>query len=96
MLPEIGGIPDHVWDITDRNNDADRLLLYKDLVVLIKELPPVYRSVFNLYVIDGYTHSEIADIMGIPIGTSKSSLSRARSMLQESIKKMEDAKLCRI
>lgn len=96
MIPEIGGIPDHVWEISDKNNDADQLLLYKDLIILIKELPPAYRTVFNLYVIDGYTHSEIADIMGTSIGTSKSSLSRARAMLQKSIKKMEDAKLCRI
>jgi RNA polymerase sigma-70 factor (ECF subfamily) len=96
MLPEIGGIPESVWENTDNNHDADQLLLYKDLIILIKELPPAYRAVFNLYIIDGYTHSEIADIMKIPIGTSKSNLSRARMILQTSIRKMEDAKLCRI
>jgi RNA polymerase sigma factor (sigma-70 family) len=96
FLPEIGGIPDHVWEITDNNQDADQLLLYKDLIVLIKELPPMYRVVFNLYVIDGYSHSEIADMFRISVGTSKSNLSRARAFLQNSIKKMEDAKLCRI
>jgi len=96
MLPEIGGIPEHVWDIKDNSQDADQLLLYKDLIILIKELPPACRVVFNLYVIDGYTHSEIADMIKIPIGTSKSSLSRARLLLQNSIKKMEEAKLCRM
>jgi RNA polymerase sigma factor (sigma-70 family) len=96
MLPEIGGLPDHVWDISDKNNDADQLLLYKDLIVLIKKLPAVYRTVLNLYVIDGYSHSEIADMLNIPVGTSKSNLSRARSMLQTSLKKMEEAKACRI
>jgi len=96
MLPEIGGIPDDVWEITDAGQNADQLLLYKDLIILIKELPPAYRVVFNLYVIDGYSHSEIADMMKIPIGTSKSNLSRARVLLQKSLKKMEDAKLCRI
>lgn len=96
MLPEIGGIPEHVWDIKDTSQDADQLLLYKDLIILIKELPPAYRVVFNLYVIDGYTHSEIADMIKISIGTSKSSLSRARALLQNSIKKMEEGKLCRI
>jgi RNA polymerase sigma factor (sigma-70 family) len=96
MIPEIGGIQDHIWEISDRNNEADQLVLYKDLIILIKELPPVYRTVFNLYVIDGYSHSEIADKLEIPIGTSKSTLSRARVMLQKSIKKMEDSKLCRI
>ncbi|MEO7766137.1 MAG: RNA polymerase sigma factor [Ferruginibacter sp.] len=96
MLPEIGGIPEHVWEIKDNSQDADQLLLYKDLIILIKELPPAYRVVFNLYVIDGYTHSEIADMIKISIGTSKSSLSRARVLLQKSINKMEEKKLCRM
>ena len=96
MTPEIGGIPEYVWEIPDNSQDADQLLLYKDLILLIKELPPVYRAAFNLYVIDGYTHSEIADLMKIAVGTSKSNLSKARQLLQKSIKKMEEAKLCRI
>ena len=96
MLPEIGGIPEHVWDIPDNSQDADQLLLYKDLIILVKELPPAYRAVFNLYVIDGYTHSEIADMLNIAVGTSKSNLSKARILLQKSIKKMEEGKLCRI
>jgi RNA polymerase sigma factor (sigma-70 family) len=96
MLPEIGGIPENVWDIKDNSQDADQLLLYKDLIILIKELPPAYRVVFNLYVIDGYTHSEIADMIKISVGTSKSSLSRARAILQKNIKKMEEPQLCRM
>jgi len=96
MLPEIGVIPDYVWEIGDNSNNADQIMLYNDLVILIKELPPDYRIVFNLYVIDGYTHSEIADMMGTTIGTSKSHLSRARAMLQKKIRKMEDSVLCRI
>ncbi len=96
MLPEIGGIPDHIWEIPDNSQDADQQILFKDLIILIKELPPAYRTVFNLYVIDGYTHSEIADLMNIAIGTSKSNLSKARVLLQKSIKKMEEGKLCRI
>lgn len=90
MLIEIGGIPEGVWEIKDNGQGADQFLLYKDLIVLIKNLPAPYRIVFNLYVIDGYTHSEIADILKVPVGTSKSNLSRARSLLQNSIKKMED------
>lgn len=96
MLPEIGGISDSVWEIKDSCQNADQLLLYKDLIILIKELPPDYRVIFNLYVIDGYSHSEIADIMNIPVGTSKSGLSRARAILQKNIKKMEEGYLCRI
>jgi len=96
MLPEIGGIPDHVWEITDNNQDADQLLLFKELITLVKELPPAYRAVFNLHIIDGYTHGEIAELLNIAIGTSKSNLSKARVLLQKNIKKMEEGKLCRI
>lgn len=96
MAPEIGGIPDTVWDIPDNSENAEQMLLYKELIILIKELAPQYRIVFNLYVIDGYNHLEIADLLNIPVGTSKSSLSRARSLLQNNIKKTEDALLCRI
>ena len=96
MLPEIGGIPDYVWGITDKNNDADQVMLYNELVALIKELPPDYRIVFNLYVIDGFSHGEISTMLGIPIGTSKSNLSRARVSLQKSIKNLEKVKVCRI
>ena len=96
MLPEIGGIPEEVWQSSNKSDDADQMLLYKNLIVLIKELPPKYRIVFNMYVVDGYTHSEIADHLQISVNTSKSSLSRARALLQNSIRKMEEGKLCRI
>ena len=55
LLPEIGGMPESDWAISNQNDDADQSLLYKDLIILIKELPPTYRIVFNLYVIDGFT-----------------------------------------
>jgi len=90
MLPEIGGIPEHVWGSTSKNDNADQNLLYKQIIILIKELPPSYRIVFNMYVIDGFNHLEIADILKIPVGTSKSNLSRARALLQLTIKKLEE------
>ncbi|MGB4842857.1 MAG: RNA polymerase sigma factor [Ferruginibacter sp.] len=96
MTPEIGGIPEHVWEIADKAENAEQMLLHKELIILIKQLAPQYRSVFNLYVIDGYNHLEIADMLKIPVGTSKSCLSRARTLLQNNIKKTEDAILCRI
>lgn len=96
MLPEIGGIPENVWDLPADSIHAEQVMLYNDLIALIKKLPPNYRIVFNLYVIDGYSHVEIADMLNISVGTSKSSLSRARGLLQTSIKKMEDAAICRI
>jgi RNA polymerase sigma-70 factor (ECF subfamily) len=57
----------------------------KDLLTLIQDLPSAYKMVFNLYAIDGYTHKEIGEILGISEGTSKSNLSRARKLLQAKI-----------
>jgi RNA polymerase sigma factor (sigma-70 family) len=54
-----------------------------DLLAMINSLPYGYRTVFNLYAIEGYTHKEIAEMMGISENTSKSQLSRARAHLQK-------------
>jgi len=61
----------------------------KDLMALIQQLAPGYRIVFNLYAIEGYSHKEIGEIVGITEGASKSQLSRARSILKERILKTE-------
>jgi RNA polymerase sigma factor (sigma-70 family) len=58
---------------------------YQDLLKLIKELPLGYRTVFNLYAIEGYSHKEIAEMLGISEGNSKSQLSRARQALQQKL-----------
>jgi RNA polymerase sigma-70 factor (ECF subfamily) len=52
---------------------------------MIQELPDGYRTVFNLYVIDGFSHKEIAEKMGINEGTSKSQLARAKKILRDKI-----------
>lgn len=57
----------------------------KDIMELIKQLSPGYRTVFNMYVVEGFTHKEIGDILGISEGTSKSQLARARVILQEKV-----------
>lgn len=62
-----------------------------DLLKLVQELPPRYRMVFNLYAIEGYPHKEIAEMMGITVGTSKSNLSRARDILQKKLKESYDS-----
>jgi RNA polymerase sigma factor (sigma-70 family) len=70
----------------DREPDYDALsdhLEAEDLLNMIQELPPGYRIVFNMYAIDGYSHKEIADQLGISENTSKSQLSRARTYLQK-------------
>ena len=73
--------PDYDW--------ADTSLNENDLLRVINQLPDGYRTVFNLYAIEGYTHAEIADTLGISEGTSKSQLSRARLLLQANLKKLE-------
>jgi RNA polymerase sigma-70 factor (ECF subfamily) len=65
----------------------------RDLLKLIQELSPKYRMVFSLYAIDGYSHKEISDMMGITIGTSKSNLSRARIILQKKVKELFNPKV---
>jgi RNA polymerase sigma-70 factor (ECF subfamily) len=57
----------------------------KDLTRLIQGLSPGYRTVFNLYVVEGYTHREIGEMLGISEGTSKSQLARAKAILQQLI-----------
>jgi RNA polymerase sigma factor (sigma-70 family) len=61
----------------------------KDLLKIVQELSPGYRTVFNLYIVEGFGHKEIADMMGISEGTSKSQLARARMILQEKIKNIK-------
>lgn len=64
-------------------DDDDVSLDY--LLSIIQQLPDRYRLVFNLYVLDGYSHKEIAEMLSISIGTSKSNLARARYILKEKI-----------
>ena len=61
-------------------------LAEKDILELIKQLSPGYRTVFNMYVVEGYTHKEIGDMLGISEGTSKSQLSRAKVILQDMVR----------
>ena len=62
---------------------------YKELMALITALPPGFRTVFNMYVIEGYSHKEIAQALGITEITSRTQLSRARTWLQNRIKEMK-------
>ena len=67
--------------------DADALssMSRQEILQLINQLPVGYRTVFNLYAIEGYAHQEIAEMLNISVGTSKSQLSRAKKILQEKI-----------
>ena len=59
----------------------------KDIIFLVNELAPGYKAVFNMHVIEGYSHKEIAEILGITEGTSKSQLARAKGVLKKSLEK---------
>lgn len=64
-------------------------LNYQDLLLMVQSLSPSYRTVFNLYAIEGYTHEEIAGMLKISVGTSKSNLFKARAKLAEMLKLAE-------
>ncbi len=69
--------------IEDDNLDVLDSLATKDILNIINELSPGYKQVFNMHVIEGYSHKEIADLLGITEGTSKSQLARAKSVLKK-------------
>jgi RNA polymerase sigma factor (sigma-70 family) len=79
---------DEVYDQPQSTFDMNGLEL-KDLLKLVQQLSNGYRLVFNMYVIEGYSHKEIAGQLGITEGASKSQLSRARAILKNKIIKME-------
>jgi RNA polymerase sigma factor (sigma-70 family) len=70
---------------------VDRNLNYEDLLRMVQQLPQAYRTVFNLFAIDGYSHEEIGDMLNISPGTSKSNLHKARQKLKTMILKADDA-----
>lgn len=61
----------------------------EELLKLVNDLPAGYRTVFNLYAVEGYSHEEIATTLGISEGTSKSQLSRARAQLQQALERID-------
>jgi RNA polymerase sigma factor (sigma-70 family) len=71
--------------------DALHALSAKELLEMIRKLPPAYQMVFNLYVFEGMKHREIAAYLGISEGTSKSNLSDARNILKKEIQKNKSA-----
>lgn len=82
------------YEITDKDESgiepsAYAHLTQKDLLALINNLPDGYRITFNLYVMEGYQHDEIAEMMGIQPGTSRSQLVKARNMLQKKILQLQ-------
>lgn len=77
LVPEMMDVPE-----TGRATPVDNLS-YKELLAAIRLLSPVYRKVFNLFVLEGMSHEEIASKLGISVGTSKSNLSKAREKMKK-------------
>lgn len=75
-------------DHTERLTIEDELIA-EDLLKLLNQLPTGYRTVFNLYVLEGYKHREIAELLGISINTSKSQLILARKRMEELVVKLK-------
>lgn len=80
-------------DNTHQVSDPDAVgvldkLSHKEIIVLVQRLSPVYRTVFNLFVIDGFKHEEIAAQLNITVGTSKSNLAKAKANIQKMLKEL--------
>ncbi|MGR3810158.1 RNA polymerase sigma factor [Jiulongibacter sp. NS-SX5] len=75
--------------LSSQNQEAEGQLGHQDLMALVYELSPNYKTNFCLFAIDGYSHEEISKMMGISIGTSKSNVSRARKELRARLESIE-------
>ncbi len=73
-------------EITDTLETAVDSMSYKEIIGMVQSLSPSYRTVFNLHIIDGYKHEEIAQQLNISVGTSKSNLAKARMNIQKMLK----------
>lgn len=70
---------------TDNQAGTEEILSgisYQEIIDLIRKLPPAYRAVFNLYIIEGYKHEEISAMLEISVGTSKSNLFKAKRQMR--------------
>lgn len=91
---DIFQVTDHEFIMNNYSEEADDIeddsiysnLNNQEIMNAIKQLSPAYRTVFSMYVIDGYSHQQIADLLNINIGTSKSNLAKARMNLQKALK----------
>ncbi len=76
---------EEVYDHAVSEEDAYDKLAAKELTAFVQQLPMGYRLVFNMYVMEGYSHKEIAEQLEISVGTSKSQLSKAKKMLRNKL-----------
>lgn len=76
------------YDLGVTDDKALDKLAYEEILQLVQDLPPAYKTVFNLYVMEGFQHQEIADLLGISEGTSKSNLFKAKRILKTKIEEL--------
>ncbi|MBI1838073.1 MAG: RNA polymerase sigma factor [Flavobacteriia bacterium] len=77
------------YHASSTSNDGESAIGYENILKLIKDLPVISGKVFNLYVIEGYSHREIGELLEMSEGTSKWHLSTARKLLREKLEKLE-------
>lgn len=82
-----------IIQVAAHGEDAIDRISYDEIIRAIQDLTPGYRTVFNLFVIDGFTHDEIATKLGISTGTSKSNLAKARKQLQKILYQLNQTQL---
>lgn len=82
-------LPEEYEEWEDYRVAPDLKLQEKELLALVQKLPPGYRTVFNMYVVDGYSHDEIAEHLNVNVSTSKTQLMKAKQRLAEWIGKLE-------
>ncbi len=80
-------IEENHHDIIDNANSAIDKMFYAEIIAMVQNLSPTYRTIFNLFVLEGYKHEEIATLLNISVGTSKSNLAKARANIQKMLKK---------
>lgn len=96
-LKDTFSIEDEYEEATEQDyltdEDVIQQMAYDDLLKIIRTLPPAYQTVFSLYAIEGYNHREIAEMLHISEGTSKSNLAKARKKLQKQVQELLSQKV---
>ncbi len=92
---EVSQLDNLVYQFPSVSDDAMEKMSYEEIIRSVQKLSPGYRTVFNLFVIEGWSHDEIAGHLGISTGTSKSNLSKARKQLQKILFKQNEIQVAR-
>jgi RNA polymerase sigma-70 factor (ECF subfamily) len=85
----VAELADSQFNTADETESSIDHMTYKEILAVIQRLSPVYRIVFNLYVLDGFKHEEIARQLNISVGASKSNLAKARMNIQKMLKESD-------